>query len=193
MTIASTSAFNSAIYSPVWNILGNAASDPKTDFELVLTRATDCGDYVNPIATQEPESDCYMPCTKTPTEACGGPNRLNLYYLEGATPATPPATVSTNPGPHGWVSEGCYSDSVGARTLANQVATGDASTMTVALCVDACHTAGYILAGVEYADQCKSSGEWNVSCRLFHALESFQWFKTRVFSKRNEKLLTITF
>ena len=83
---------------------------------------------------------------------------MNLYYLEGATPGTPPASVSTNPGPDGWVSEGCYSDSVGTRTLANQVATGDSSTMTVALCVDACHAAGYSLAGIEYANQCKLSG-----------------------------------
>ncbi|KAF4624843.1 hypothetical protein G7Y89_g13327 [Cudoniella acicularis] len=114
-----------------------------------------CGNYVNPIATQEPETDCYMPCTKTPTEACGGPNRMNLYYLIGATPATPPATVSTNPGPDGWVSEGCYSDSVAYRTLANEVATaGGSSAMTVGLCVAACQSAGYVLAGVEYGGQC---------------------------------------
>ncbi|KAH8659256.1 WSC domain-containing protein [Tricladium varicosporioides] len=114
-----------------------------------------CGDYVNPAATQEPETDCYMPCTKTATQACGGPDRMNLYYLEGATPATPPAQVTTNPGPNGWVSEGCYSDSVASRTLANTVATtGGGSAMTVALCVDACHTAGYSLAGVEYGGQC---------------------------------------
>ena len=92
-----------------------------------------------------------MPCTKTPSQACGGPDRINLYYLEGATPATPPASVSINPGPHGWVFEGCYSDQVGARTLANQVSTpGGASGMTVALCADACHSSGYQLAGVEY-------------------------------------------
>jgi hypothetical protein len=104
---------------------------------------------------QEPESDCYMPCTKTPTQACGGPDRINLYYLKGATPATPPATVGTNPGPDGWVSEGCYSDSVADRTLANTVATaGGGPVMTVALCVDACQAAGYVLAGVEYASQC---------------------------------------
>ncbi|CZR63536.1 uncharacterized protein PAC_13433 [Phialocephala subalpina] len=123
--------------------------------QFSLTFVPDCGDYVNPIATQEPETDCYMPCTKTPTEACGGPDRMNLYYLVGATPAPPPAAVSTNPGPDGWVSEGCYSDSVGTRTLANSIATtGGASVMTVALCVDACHAAGYTLAGAEYASQC---------------------------------------
>lgn len=76
---------------------------------------------------------------------------MNLYYLEGATPAAPPAAVTTNPGPDGWVSEGCYSDAVGARTLANRVNTpGGGSAMTVALCVDACHSAGYGLAGAEY-------------------------------------------
>lgn len=163
MTIASINASSLATFSPVWSILGSAVGDSEVDFILLLTLLTDCGDYVNPTATQEPESDCYMPCTKTPTEACGGPNRINLYYLEGATPSPPPVSVGTNPGPDGWVSEGCYSDSVAARTLANQVATGDASTMTVAICVEACQAAGYILAGLEYADQ------WFVFIRFLHS------------------------
>jgi hypothetical protein len=102
---------------------------------------------------------------------------MNLYYLKDATPGTPPVSVSTNPGPDGWVSEGCYSDSVGARTLANQVATGDASTMTVALCVDACQAAGYILAGLEYADQCELFSQQIASQDLNHAssAEYFKW------------------
>ena len=101
---------------------------------------------------------------------------MNLYYLEGATPGTPPASVSTNPGPDGWVSEGCYSDSVGARTLANQVATGDASTMTVALCVDACQAAGYILAGLEYADQCELFSQ-QIACLRFESHFKYRVFK----------------
>ena len=90
---------------------------------------------------------------------------MNLYYLEGATPGTPPATVSTNPGPDGWVFEGCYSDSVGDRTLANEVATTNGSSaMTVALCVEACQAAGFSLAGVEYADQCCKSSYSSCEC-----------------------------
>jgi hypothetical protein len=80
---------------------------------------------------------------------------MNLYYEEGASPSPAPVAVFTNPGPDGWVSKGCYSDEVGARTLANEVSvTAGADAMTVALCVEACQAAGYILAGVEYADQC---------------------------------------
>ena len=78
---------------------------------------------------------------------------MNLFW-NGETAPPPPETI-TNPGPNGWVSEGCYTDSVAARTLANQVdTTGGGSVMTIQLCVSACETAGYSLAGAEYAGQC---------------------------------------
>ena len=41
------------------------------------------------------------------------------------------------------------------RALPNGVTTtGGSSEMTVDLCLTACHTAGYLLAGVEYAGEC---------------------------------------
>lgn len=61
----------------------------------------------------------------------------------------------TNPGADGWAFEGCYTDNIGSRTLANQVNTlGGGDNMTVQNCVDACKASGYSLAGVEYASQC---------------------------------------
>lgn len=38
--------------------------------------------------------------------------------------------------------------------------------MTVDLCLSACETAGYVLAGTEYADEC---------CKLPHAPISLEW------------------
>lgn len=112
-----------------------------------------CDNFVNPIATQEADSDCNMPCTGVPSQPCGGPDRMNLFW-NGKTAPPPPETI-TNPGPDGWVSEGCYIDSVAARTLANRVDTiGGGSVMTIQLCVSACKTAGYSLAGAEYAGEC---------------------------------------
>lgn len=63
----------------------------------------DCGNALNPN-TPEPSTDCNMPCSGNSSEACGGPNRLNIFW-SGKTP--PPAPV-TNPGPSGWILLGCY-------------------------------------------------------------------------------------
>lgn len=52
----------------------------------------------------------------------------------------------------GWNLEGCYTDSVGARTLSNNVGVGSA--LTNAKCRDGCKAAGFTLAGTEYAGEC---------------------------------------
>ena len=52
----------------------------------------------------------------------------------------------------GWQLEGCYTDSVQARSLS--VGMGVAGGMTNAKCKDACRAAGYVLAGTEYAGEC---------------------------------------
>ncbi|KAL2069825.1 hypothetical protein VTL71DRAFT_14504 [Oculimacula yallundae] len=111
-----------------------------------------CGTYVNSAATKKPESDCNMACTKTKTQACGAADRINLYNLIGGTPSSQPAAATVNPGPNGWVSQGCWSDSVGVRTLSNKVSVPGA--LTVASCTSACSAAGYSLAGVEYGSEC---------------------------------------
>lgn len=100
-------------------------------------------------------SDCSMACTGDKTQPCGGPDRMNLFWNGKTAAQAPPQTTTTNPGVDNWVSEGCYTDSVGTRTLPNKVDTpGGGSAMTVQLCVDACHTAGYSLAGAEYGGEC---------------------------------------
>lgn len=108
-----------------------------------------------------------MACTGDNTQACGGPNRMNLYLNGGSaastTPATPPPTTAPpapaggpyhNPGPAGWGGIGCYTDA-GARTLTYTAATaGGQGALTVALCTTACSAANYIYAGVEYSGEC---------------------------------------
>ena len=91
-----------------------------------------------------------MPCAGNSSEACGGPNLLTTYYANTAAPSGP----QTNPGPSGWTSFGCWTDA-GTRTLANQVQVdGGAAAMTVAKCTTACGSAGFTLAGLEYASEC---------------------------------------
>jgi hypothetical protein len=86
----------------------------------------------------------------SPSEACGGPNRLTVFS-SGQTHTGP----TTNPGPEGWTSLGCYTGSVAARTLSVRMDTAAGSAgMTVAQCASACHASGYGLAGVEYSGEC---------------------------------------
>jgi WSC domain len=96
--------------------------------------------------------DCNMACTGNSSEACGGSNRLTLFYSGVNRTVTGPVV---NPGPPGWKSLGCYNDTVGMRTLpVNPQTAGGQSVMTIALCTSACQQGGYNISGAEYAGEC---------------------------------------
>ncbi|KAG8871579.1 hypothetical protein FRC20_010402 [Serendipita sp. 405] len=62
---------------------------------------------------------------------------------------------STLPSYKTWTSTGCYEDSVFSRVLPYPLATeGGPSMMTVERCLDACYSAGYTVAGVEWSQEC---------------------------------------
>lgn len=103
-----------------------------------------CGHQLASSSAKEADTDCYMPCAGNSSESCGGPNRLNLFST-GISPAT-------NPGPSGWKSLGCYSDSTNSRTLKN--AESIPGGVTVAKCTAKCQQIGYLYAGVEYGVEC---------------------------------------
>jgi hypothetical protein len=132
----------------------------------------DCGNFILNGGAPAPITDCDMPCTGNPSEACGAGNRLNVYD-NGRTPPSPPIVV---PSVGQWVSLGCYrsvrifsaftathpavyrSDNVGARSL--PVGVNTVGEVTIELCTTACYNAGYTLAGAEYSVQvsiCASS------------------------------------
>ncbi|KAF2728292.1 WSC-domain-containing protein [Polyplosphaeria fusca] len=89
--------------------------------------------------------DCWMPCSGNSSEVCGGPDAITIYSGSGATsPACQDASYI-----------GCYSDSVGQRTLQFPVSVaGGSSAMTVGGCTDTCRAKGYQFAGLEYAREC---------------------------------------
>lgn len=67
-------------------------------------------------------------------------------------------TTSATAGPTGWAYQGCYTDSVPARSLAAGTAVaGGAGAMTVQACTTACRAGNYIYAGVEYSTECCKS------------------------------------
>jgi hypothetical protein len=154
MTIANTSALSWGTTMPASNMPDNAIAGERALQRQNPAHTDDhVSNTVNPLATNQSAFDCNMPCNGNANQPCGGADRINLFW-NGQNAPSPPA-VSTNPEVDGWIFEGCYTDSVGARTLGHKVdTTGGAAAMTVQLCVDACKNAGYQLAGAEYADEC---------------------------------------
>ncbi|KAL7928405.1 glycoside hydrolase family 55 protein [Trichoderma chlorosporum] len=93
-------------------------------------------------------AQCTMTCSGAPTQTCGGPNRLDVYSLATATASSSPPAVT------GWNFRGCYTDSVNARALIAESVPNGPSSMTIEACQSVCKSLGYVLAGLEFADEC---------------------------------------
>jgi hypothetical protein len=89
-----------ASYMRERNILLNAVSNIPSYFQAQLTMA-DCGNTLAAGSGPADAGDCSMTCTGNTTEACGGPNRLNLFWSGTTGP-------QTNPGYGNWTFSGCY-------------------------------------------------------------------------------------
>lgn len=103
-----------------------------------------------------------MLCGGNVSEYCGGPNRLDMYQLDGSLPV-PTSTTSipgTSPTPTpgapsvvasvgGYSYIGCYTDSTANRALTGLINPVAGATLTVELCAAAC--AGFTYFGVEYS------------------------------------------
>ena len=102
-----------------------------------------CGAKGYSVAGTEYSSECYcgtalparastgcnMACSGDASQHCGGPDRLLVYTSTSSGPVT-------NPAPAGFLSLGCYTDSVSARTLSRvKNVPGGSNALTVALCV----------------------------------------------------------
>lgn len=127
----------------------------------------DCGNSLAAGSGPAPATDCSMPCSGNATEACGGPNRLNLFWSGTTGP-------QTNPGVGLWSFSGCYAyvvlydlnfyvvylifscseGTTGRALTVGATVPGGSSNTTVANCLSACQSEGYELAGVEYSGEC---------------------------------------
>jgi hypothetical protein len=79
--------------------------------------------------------------------ACDGPDQFSIYRRSPVDLRRAEAAKPT-----GWSYQGCYTDSVGSRSLS--VGTGVSGGMTNAKCQDACRASGYVFAGTEYSGEC---------------------------------------
>jgi hypothetical protein len=67
-------------------------------YKYVLLVHADCSNALQPSGVPAHANDCEMPCTGKPAEACGGGNRVHVYFNADAGPA--PKTT--------WEYVGCY-------------------------------------------------------------------------------------
>ncbi|KAL0943138.1 WSC domain-containing protein [Colletotrichum truncatum] len=112
------------------------------------------------------EKQCDMLCAGDSKFICGGPNRLNIYTLDNPPLATSSssAALASETMPPNWAADGCYTDSVAARTLRYWLPVpGGSDQMTVDACVTACNAKGYKVAGLEYSQECWCDFEYQAS------------------------------
>ncbi|PPQ96884.1 hypothetical protein CVT26_005864 [Gymnopilus dilepis] len=102
------------------------------------------------------ESTCNTPCAGDFNEICGGAGGLSVYQDTALPPPPPPppaAEIKQTAGVFEFV--GCFEDGVNgaARSLQTQLNIQTQS-VTAESCTAACKAAGYVLAGLEYGQEC---------------------------------------
>ena len=107
-----------------------------------------CGSSLAAGAAEVAATECNMACAGDSTQPCGAGGRLTLFHTSASVGPVP------NPGANGFTHLGCYSEGTTGRTLTHGVGSIPNADMTVDLCTAACHTAGFILAGLEYGGEC---------------------------------------
>ncbi|GAA5866807.1 hypothetical protein JCM8547_003569 [Rhodosporidiobolus lusitaniae] len=122
--------------------------------------------------------ECNWKCANDASTTCGGEKGLDVYELRGSTSSTPTdgassdvpsgstetaaapsATASTPSGKvksADWSYEGCYTDSVSARTLVSGLGSQD---WTATNCLELASTAGYKYAGIIFGGECWGANE----------------------------------
>ena len=126
-----------------------------------------CGNEINAGATLLTSTDpyvngCGMECSGNVTEYCGGPNRLNMYQVNGTlrvptataigASSTPTGSPTVVPSADGFSYIGCYTEATDERALSGLENPVSGSTLTVPLCAAACQD--YAFMGVEYSGEC---------------------------------------
>ncbi|KAF2643636.1 hypothetical protein P280DRAFT_213743 [Massarina eburnea CBS 473.64] len=99
---------------------------------------------------QNPSSDCSMSCSGDSSTPCGGPARITVFTSNTTV------NVIGNPSIANYAYIGCYTDSVGARVLADGYLADSA--MTIEKCAAQC--SGYTYFGTEYGSECYCGNGW---------------------------------
>ncbi|PNS14683.1 hypothetical protein CAC42_1705 [Sphaceloma murrayae] len=117
---------------------------------------------------------CNMVCGGNSSEYCGGPNRLNLYKLNGTVTTTPSAPTG---GPTAvsaignYTYAGCYSEGTNARALSGSVPPVPAGKGSVDFCYDQVVKGGWTYFGVEYGGECYAGNVLAVGSKLVEGMD----------------------
>jgi hypothetical protein len=147
--------------------------------DVLISDTGYCGNAINTGSVLATSTDCSFICPGNQYEYCGAGNRLDMYQNNPSIPTVSStsaqtgsisvgsiSTVSTSTSssssaspsplgtgfPAGWSYEGCYVDGLNGRILNHQQP--DNAQNTPQVCVQACATAGYTIAGIEYGVEC---------------------------------------
>ena len=145
--------------------LCTAACQGYTYFGMEFGNECYCGNTIGAGSVNQASSDptvngCSMFCAGSENEYCGGPNRLDMYQLNGSAPVPPGSPITTpTSGPIiqqtslNYVYSGCYVDNAnGIRALSGLANPESGNGNTVDACASACE--GYKYMGVEYGVEC---------------------------------------
>ncbi|KAJ4473941.1 WSC domain-containing protein [Lentinula lateritia] len=121
-----------------------------------------CDQVLHEVGSQvTAASDCNMPCTGDPSQTCGGPNLIDVYWDGDSTiPSSPPTLYKSY-----WSYSGCFVDDTTQRTLAQQVYP-DSGIVTPLSCADTCAFYGYTVMGTEFGGECWCGNTTNSASQL---------------------------
>jgi len=139
-----------------------------TYFGLEYSNECYCGNAINAgsviQASDDPNTNgCSMLCAGDPQAYCGGPDRLEMYKLNGSLPVPTSTAGGTTPaGPTGGPSIvpltgafsylGCYTESTNGRALSGLLNPVAGANLTIENCAAACSK--YIYFGTEFSGEC---------------------------------------
>ena len=126
------------------------------------------------LAAKTSETQCQLKCSGDSSLGCGGTLRLTVYE-KNALPIAPSSPLTAG----AFRYQSCWTDSVGARSLAAGRSEMQAS-MTVEMCAAFCD--GYAYFGVEYANECYCGDELvagepaaETDCSMLCAGSAYEW------------------
>ncbi|PSN63691.1 WSC-domain-containing protein [Corynespora cassiicola Philippines] len=122
-----------------------------------------CSNHIQSPGARVPDSECTAPCRGNDAEACGGDNRLTIYW--NGLPfryAQPPASL-----PAGWEYAGCWTNGENSlATLRNgYFLRSSPHNMNAEICIGVCAQRGYKVAGT-HEMECFCSNEISSPGRL---------------------------
>ena len=138
-----TSSFTSWRFPTTWTLPPLVSTTSATLSQFPTTLQTQASTSKSPV---KPSTSVFPPSLKSypPTPKPSAPSTSTSTFISSS-----------------WKSLGCYTDDNGGRAMKGYPVPGGPQAMTIEICQSTCSGLGYVLAGLEYADECCKSTEQN--------------------------------